>query len=198
MVNNSISLVSRSAVAAIFTFAFAAYAVAQSATPQERAEGEALFMQMHRVLVHPRCLNCHPRGDSPKQGDLRQIHNPPITRGPADHGPPGLQCAACHQASNYPASGVPGAPGWHLAPLTQAWEGKTPGELCRLLVNPGTNGNKTLAEIVEHLTRDELVAWGWAPGRDITGKERQPVPIAKPEFNRIVTAWAKMGASCPQ
>ncbi len=59
------------------------------------------------------------------------------------------------------------------------------------------NGNKSLAEIVKHLTEDELVAWGWEPGKDATGKDRQPVPIAKPEFNRIVHAWAKAGAACP-
>ena len=49
-----------------------------------------------------------------------------------------------------------------------------------------------------HLTEDELVAWGWDPGKDATGKDRQPVPIAKPEFNRIVHAWAKAGAVCPR
>src|SRR5687768_13654218 len=66
-----------------------------------RTEGEALFMQIHSVLTHPRCLNCHPRGDSPKQGDVRQMHMPPITRGAHDAGPPGLHCSACHQKTNY-------------------------------------------------------------------------------------------------
>lgn len=163
-----------------------------------RSEGEALFMQIHGVLTHPRCLNCHPRGDSPKQGDLRQIHVPPITRGPRDEGPPGLHCAACHQKTNYAASGAPGAPNWHLAPRSQAWEGKTPGEICRSLLDRRTNGNKSLAEIVKHMTEDELVAWGWAPGKDVAGKEREPVPIVKAEFNRIVQAWAKTGAVCPK
>jgi hypothetical protein len=182
----------------VMGLACASCAFAQSQPRAARSEGEALFMDIHRVLTHPRCLNCHPNGDSPKQGDLRQIHSPPITRGPRDHGPAGLQCAACHQTKNFPASGVPGAPGWHLAPRSQAWEGKTPGEICRSLKNRQTNGNKSLGEIVKHLTEDELVAWGWAPGRDIAGKEREPVPTPKPEFNRIVHAWAKMGAVCPK
>jgi len=173
-------------------------ASAQPKSQPSRAEGEALFMEMHRVLTHPRCLNCHPVGDSPKQGDMRQIHAPPITRGPHDSGPPGLHCAACHQTKNYPASGVPGAPNWHLAPRSQAWENKTPGEICRSILDRRTNGNKSLAEIVKHLTEDELVAWGWTPGKDIAGNERQPVPIAKAEFNRIVHTWAKMGAPCPR
>ena len=180
------------------TFACSSIAYSQSQPQTKRSESEALFMEMHRVLAHPRCLNCHPRGDSPRQGDVRQIHNPPIVRGPRDQGPPGLQCTACHQTENFSASGTPGAPGWHLAPRSQAWEGKTPGELCRLFLDRKRNGNKTLAEIVKHLTEDELVAWGWAPGTDITGRAREPVPIAKAEFNRIVHAWADAGAACPK
>jgi len=166
--------------------------------PGTKTESEALYRDIHRVLVHPRCLNCHPKGDSPKQGDSRQVHVPPITRGPRDHGPPGLQCTACHQTHNFAASGTPGAPGWHLARRSQGWEDKTPGELCRSLLDRRVNGNKSLAQIVKHLTEDELVAWGWAPGQDIGGKDREPVPISKAEFNRIVHAWAKTGAVCPQ
>lgn len=173
-------------------------AFAQSKAQPGRGEGEALFMRIHSVLTHPRCLNCHPKGDSPKQGDTRQLHLPPITRGPRDHGPVGIQCAACHQTENYSAAGVPGAPNWHLAPRSQAWEDKSPGEICRSLLDLRTNGNKSLAEIVHHMTEDKLVAWGWAPGKDGSGNEREPVPIAKPEFNRIVHAWAKAGAVCPQ
>jgi hypothetical protein len=176
------------------------FATAQTATtaPGAKGEGEKLYMQMNSVLTHPRCLNCHPNGDSPKQGDAARFHVPPMTRGAQDRGPPGMHCAACHQTKNVAASGVPGAPGWHLAPLSMAWEGKTPGEICRSILDRRTNGNKSLAEIVKHLTADELVAWGWDPGKDVNGKDRQPVPIAKPEFNRIVHAWAKAGAVCPQ
>lgn len=163
-----------------------------------RREGEQLYLRIHSVLVHPRCLNCHPKGDSPRQGDVRQIHYPPITRGPKDDGPAGLNCGACHMTKNYEPAGVPGAPGWHLAPLSMAWEDKTPGELCRALLDRRRNGNKSLAENVKHLTEDELVAWGWAPGKDVNGSQREPVPIPKAEFNRIVLAWAKLGAPCPK
>lgn len=185
-------------IAVIVGLASAACAYAQAQPAAEKRDGAALFMDMHRVLTHPRCLNCHPRGDSPKQGNERRVHMPPMTRGPRDHGPAGLQCSACHQTKNYPASGTPGAPGWHLAPRSQAWEGATPGEICRSILNRRTNGNKSLDEIVKHLTEDELVAWGWAPGKDISGKDREPVPIPKAEFNRIVHAWAKTGAVCPK
>ena len=66
--------------------------------------------------------------------------------------------------------------------------------LCRLLLDK-RNGNKDLAATVKHLTEDELVAWGWEPGTDISGNTRAPVPIPKPEFNRIVREWARLGAA---
>jgi hypothetical protein len=170
----------------------------QVVAAESKSESEALFMQMHSVLTHPRCLNCHPKGDSPKQGDQARLHVPSMTRGPRDNGPAGMHCDTCHQKANFPASGVPGAPTWHLAPLSMAWENKTPGEICRQMLDRRRNGNKSLAQIVHHLTEDALVAWGWSPGVDVTGKARDPVPIAKPEFNRIVHAWAKSGASGPK
>jgi hypothetical protein len=163
-----------------------------------RAEGEQLYLEIHRVLTHPRCLNCHPKGDSPRQGDAARLHMPPVTRGPADKGVAGLQCAACHQAKNYAASAVPGAPNWHLAPLSMGWENMSPGELCRALLDKSKNGNKDLKAIVDHLTKDELVAWGWNPGAEASGKAREPVPTPKAEFARIVHAWAKQGAPCPE
>jgi hypothetical protein len=179
---------------------FQAPATAQetgAATPRQR-EGEQLYLRIHGVLTHPRCLNCHPKGDSPKQGDAARVHVPPIARGPRDAGPAGLECSACHQAQNNPASGVPGAPQWHLAPRSMAWEGLSPGELCRAILDRKRNGNKSLEATVKHLTADELVGWGWNPGTDATGKQRQPVPIAKDEFVKIVQAWARLGAVCPK
>ena len=167
-------------------------------TPEAKLEGARLYLQIHQVLTHPRCLNCHPKDDSPKQGDQRRVHTPAITRGPYDNGPLGLPCAACHQQANYAASGVPGAPGWRLAPISMAWEDKTPRELCRALLDQRTNGNRDLNAMVAHLTQNKLIAWGWEPGTDVDRKGREPVPIAKAEFNRIVNAWARLGAACPE
>lgn len=169
---------------------------AQDAARQQRSE--QLFADMYRVLSHPRCVNCHPKGDSPRQGLDAHVHSPPVARGAQDKGVAGLQCAACHRTANYRASGVPGAPNWHLAPASMAWEQLSPGELCRSMLDKSRNGNKDVKQIVHHLTRDELVAWGWSPGVDADGKAREPVPIARAEFNRIVTAWADAGARCPQ
>ena len=177
---------------------FVTFALAFAADASAQAESERLFADIYRVLTHPRCLNCHPKGDSPKQGLDAHLHAPPVARGPADKGVAGLECSACHQAKNYRASGVPGAPNWHLAPLSMAWEDLSEAELCRALLDRSKNGNKDLKATVHHLTHDELVAWGWAPGTDADGKAREPVPIPKPEFDRIVHEWARLGAKCPE
>ena len=79
-----------------------------------------------------------------------------------------------------------------------AWEDKTPGELCRALLDQRTNGNRDLNATVRHLTQDKIVAWGWEPGTGVNGRQREPVPIAKAEFNRIVNAWATLGAVCTE
>src|SRR5258707_15304687 len=42
------------------------------------ARSRALFLEATRVLLHPRCTNCHPDGDSPLQGDAPRMHDPPV------------------------------------------------------------------------------------------------------------------------
>ena len=161
------------------------------------AESLQFYRQMHAVLSHPRCVNCHPKDDTPKQGLDGHVHSPPITRGPANSGPPGSPCNACHYDTNFDPGRVPGAPNWHLAPVSMAWEGKSASELCRAMTDRSKNGNRNLQATVKHLTDDKLVAWGWAPGIDVYGKPRESVPLPKPEFDRIVTAWAQSGGACP-
>src|SRR6202171_5368329 len=46
----------------------------------------ALFVEAGRVLQHPRCLNCHPVGERPTQGNDSHPHSPPVLRGPDDKG----------------------------------------------------------------------------------------------------------------
>ena len=50
-----------------------------SATP-DRQEGLAAFAQIERVLLHPRCVNCHVP-DAPLQSDSKHLHYPPVQRG---------------------------------------------------------------------------------------------------------------------
>jgi hypothetical protein len=167
-------------------------------TKVDTAESLRLYSEMHTVLSHPRCVNCHPKDDTPKQGMDSHVHVPPMTRGPDNNGPLGLPCKACHNEANYDVARMPGAPNWHLAPASMAWEGKSAGELCRSMTDPAKNGNRTLAATVKHLTEDKLVAWGWEPGVDVYGNPRQAVPMSKEQFNKTVIAWAKAGAACPE
>ena len=114
------------------------------------------------MLTNPRCLNCHPAGDRPRQGDAARLHQPPVFRGADGFGLPAMRCPICHQAANFDA--VPGNPIWHLAPHEMAWEGKTLGEICAQIKDPARNGGRSLASLVEHIGEDHLVGWAWAPG----------------------------------
>ncbi len=157
------------------------------------ARSQALFLEASRVLLHPRCVNCHPSGDLPHQGMRLAVHDPPVQRGPEGRGVAGMECAACHQDRNQALARVPGAPDWHLAPIEMAWVGKSPAAVCRQIKDRSRNGGKSLAQIVEHNAHDALVAWGWAPGAG-----REPVPGTQEQFGELVAAWVDTGAECPE
>lgn len=164
------------------------------ATAAEAAAGpQDLFAPVAEVLRNPRCMNCHPRGDRPRQDDDRHLHLQNVVRGVDGMGFVNARCTACHRAENNAYSGVPGAPNWHLAPLSMGWEGLDDAALCTTLKDEKLNGGKTVAALVEHLEKDALVLWGWAPGAD-----RKPVTPPHPEFMTKVKAWASAGAPCPQ
>ena len=151
-----------------------------------------LFAPVAAVLRHPRCMNCHPRDDRPRQGDDRHKHLQNIVRGADDMGFVNARCAACHRDENNEHSGVPGAPAWHLAPLSMGWQGLNDAELCATLIDTNRNGGKDIAALVEHMNKDKVVLWGWDPG----GK-RAPVSTPHPEFVTQLKAWAAAGAPCP-
>jgi hypothetical protein len=155
----------------------------------------AAFESIVPVLRHPRCMNCHSVGDYPRQGDDNHQHSMQVQRGPDGHGVNAVQCGACHQDHNLPGLHTPpGAPDWHLPPqnMPMIWEGLTDHELCVLLKDTRSNGNRTVAQIVEHM-RSPLVLWGWNPGEG-----RQPIPISHSQFMTKIEVWASQGASCPK
>ena len=93
------------------------------------ARSAAMFTELGKVLTHPRCVNCHPAGDRPHQGESGRLHQPPVERGADGHGTVPMQCNICHQSANFDPGRVPGHPEWHLAPREMAWEGKSLGEI---------------------------------------------------------------------
>jgi len=155
------------------------------------SRSRALFAEASRVMLHPRCVNCHPSGDAPTQRGFER-HEPPVVRGDGDVGVPGLECASCHQDRNATLARVPGAPGWKLAPREMAWAGRTTHQLCEQLKDPARNGHRGLDRIVEHARHDAIVAWGWSPGAD-----RDPVPGTQERFGDLMAAWVQTGAVCP-
>ena len=161
------------------------------ADPKERSR--ALFVEISRVLLHPRCANCHPADDMPRQGDAQVVHDPPVVRGQLDFGVPAMQCATCHQDRNVELARVPGAPGWKLAPADAAWIGRTPAQICAQLVDPKRNGGRTLARLHDHIAFDKLVAWAWSPGAD-----RAPAPGSQAELAALFQQWIDSGAECPR
>jgi hypothetical protein len=156
------------------------------------ARSAALFAEVGKVLTHPRCVNCHPAGDRPRQGDVSRLHQPPVERGADGFGLAAMRCPICHQHANVEAGRVPGDPIWHLAPREMAWEGKTLGEICAQIKDPARNGGRSLEALVEHIGTDHLVGWAWAPGFG-----RQPAPGTQREAGALVEAWVKTGAVCP-
>lgn len=43
-------------------------------TSKDSIESVKAFMQVYKVLKSPRCMNCHPAGDVPLQGDDSHLH----------------------------------------------------------------------------------------------------------------------------
>ncbi len=163
-----------------------------AAVADDAERSQAMFAEAARVLLHPRCVNCHPSDDSPRQLDSSRMHVPRVTRGTKGDGAAGLRCASCHQSENLSFTRVPGAPHWQLAPIEMAWFGKTPREVCEQLKDPARNGGRDADALVEHMRTDPLVAWGWDPGAD-----RAPVPGDQNTFADLIRAWLDTGAVCP-
>jgi hypothetical protein len=171
-------------------------------TGSGRADGLAAWQQVHSVLIHPRCINCHTAVDYPQQGDERRRHFANVVRGPDGNGVPGLQCATCHQESNANSTGVPGSHNWHLAPLSMAWQDRNDQPLssvaiCRAITDRRKNHNMGGPALLKHNAEDKLVGWAWEPGRDIHGMPRTLPPLSRAEFAEATRQWVEAGMPCP-
>jgi hypothetical protein len=156
------------------------------------ARSAAMFTELGKVLTHPRCTNCHPAGDRPRQGDESRLHQPPVARGADGHGSESMRCSICHGNANFEPGRVPGHPEWHLAPREMAWEGKTVAEICAQIKDPARNGGRKVEDLIRHIGEDTLVGWAWHPGFG-----RSPAPGTQAQAGALVEAWAKTGAACP-
>jgi len=140
-------------------------------------------------------MNCHPKGDVPLQGADSRLHTMGVKRGMDGKGVTGLKCANCHQATNLPGLHMPpGNPNWHLPPadMKMVFEGKSPRELAKQLLNPKLNGGKTKADLIKHAAEDQLVFGSWDHGE---GKSVPPVSHA--EWVNQFKLWIEKGAYLP-
>jgi hypothetical protein len=163
---------------------------------KDEAGSRAAFLEAYKVLMHPRCMNCHPSGDVPLQGDDSHLHTMNVQRGPDGKGKFALKCANCHQEANLPGENLPpGNPNWHLPPpeMRMVFQGKTPKELAEQLKDPKRNGGKTLEQILQHVSEDKLVLAGWDPGDG-----RTKPPLSHAEFAAKMREWIEKGAAVPE
>lgn len=181
-------------------------------SPRSRSasESRAAFLEAYKVFMSPRCVNCHPAGDSPLQGNDSHAHNLfRLRRGEDGSGVYSMKCTNCHQAANRPGLNMPpGAPNvlsdgrldyttprWRLPPAKtpMIFQGRTPAQLCRQLKDPKQNGGLTAEQLIHHVSSDPLVLWGWNPG------EGRTIPgLTHDEFVSKVKEWLDKGGACPQ
>jgi len=157
------------------------------------AAGEAAFATVYRVLQHPRCVNCHPQDRLPRQGDDGRPHGQFVTGGESGKGVLTMKCSTCHGDRNaVDAHAPPGAPNWHLpaASMPLVFEGRSAAQLAVQLADRAQNGGRSTTQLLEHVTHDPLVLWGWSPGLG-----RTPVSVPHPEFVAAMQTW--LAAGCP-
>lgn len=165
-------------------------------SPAAVADARRAFGDVAKVLLSPRCRNCHPRGDAPLQTDAGRPHRMYISRRSAEAG---LPCTTCHQERNSEVVGVvggpPGAPHWGLPPkdTPMVFEGHSAASLCLQLRDPSQNGGRSLADLSHHMAADPLVLWAWNPG----GHRTKP-PLSHRAFVAAVERWVAGGGACPE
>ncbi len=180
----------RSLVVAGAVLLSAGPAVAQAPTADA---ARAAFSRAVAVLQHPRCTNCHNRGEGPRQGNTPRAHVQNVKRGADGRGEGAQRCTACHRAQNTAGGSIPGAPDWRMPPPGRAgWDGLTPAEICAALKDRERNAGLSPEQVVEHMAKDPLVLWAWEPG----GIREKP-PLAHADFMALMRSWHEGGAPCP-
>src|SRR2546430_17224468 len=104
----------------------------------------ALFGELGKVLTHPRCVNCHPAGDHPRQGDQARLHQPPVERGADGHGLPAMRCSICHQQANFDTIKKKNQTPPHTPPPPPPRAGKPPPDIPAPTQAPARHGGRSL------------------------------------------------------
>lgn len=162
---------------------------------KDSIESIKAFGSVYKVLMSPRCMNCHPSGDVPLQGDDSHLHTMLPRRGKDGKGLFAMKCSNCHQAKNSPGlHAPPGNATWHLPPadMKMVFQGRTPNQLAKQLLDMKQNGHKNVDKLLEHVS-DDLVIWGWEPGEG-----RTKPPLDYEEFKKAWITWLEKGAYAPK
>lgn len=157
-------------------------------------ESVQAFMNVYKVLMSPRCMNCHPSGDVPLQGEDSHLHTMFPKRGKDGKGVYAMKCSNCHQATNTPGLNTPpGNPNWHLPPadMKMVFQDRTAHQLAKQLIDPKQNGHKSKEQLIEHAD-DALVLTAWNPGEG-----RMLPPMSHEEFKKAWITWIEKGAYAP-
>jgi hypothetical protein len=168
-----------------------------------RVKGLAAWDRIYSVLTHPRCINCHTATNYPQQGDDRHRHFANVIRGAEGKGVPALQCVSCHQQVNADTTGVPGASGWHLAPLSMRWQDGndrilSSAEVCKAVTDRSRNNGLDGPGLLKHHSEEPLVLWAFEPGRGTDGRPRTLPPLTHDQFVAATRRWVDAGMPCPQ
>jgi len=162
---------------------------------RDSVESVTAFMKVYKVLMSPRCMNCHPSGDIPLQGDDNHIHQMMPRRGTDGKGVYAMKCANCHQPTNTPDLHTPpGNPKWQLPPanMKMVFQGRSAYQLARQIMDPKQNGHKNKQQLIQHAS-DTLVkaAWNMGEGRTLP-------PMSHDEFKKAWITWIQKGAYAPK
>lgn len=170
-------------------------ALAKKQTNSDSVSSKKAFLRVYAVLMSPRCINCHPAGDVPLQGDDSHPHTQGVKRGIDGKGIYALKCANCHQVKNLPGVHMPpGNPNWSLPPanMKMIFQGRTPHQLALQLLDKKKNGGKSTKALVDHITKDGLVLSAWNPA---DGMAKPPMSHAA--FVSAFNEWISKGALSP-
>jgi len=161
----------------------------------DSAESVQAFLQVYKVLMSPRCMNCHPAGDQPLQGDDSRLHSGKVLRGKDGKGLYAAKCSNCHQPENIAGLHTPpGNPKWRLPPadMKMVFQGRTSRQLALQIMDYNKNGHKNKKQLVEH-ARDTLVKAAWN-----MGEGRTPPPLSYDAFLKVWDTWIQKGGYAPK